>query len=145
MTNDTDSTNLVSSDADRQLNVAASLDWFTDAPPPEMTPESIAALRSAFEDGDIVVVRWYDPRLASRMSKCTDENTINSVDRLSAGQIYELEDNAVWVQPFSPVPYSEDEVIAYERIRSIHPLMSGAETFSCYTSGRSQPVAVSRH
>jgi hypothetical protein len=136
-------TNLVSSNADRPLNVAASPEWFTDAPPPEMTPESIAALRSSFEDGDIVVVCWYDPRLASSMPKCTDEDTVRCVDRFTVGQIWELEDNTVLVESYSPE--GENEWIAFARIRSIHPLISGAETFSCYMSGRSHPVPVTRH
>jgi hypothetical protein len=127
-------------------NVAADNTWFTDAPPPETTPQTIEALRSAFEDGDIVVVRWYDPRLATNAPRCTDDNSVRSVDRLSVGFISDLpEDDAVWVQPFSPAPYSDDDVIAYGRIRSIHPLTSGAETFSCYASGRSQAIPVSRH
>jgi hypothetical protein len=136
--------------ATEKADAANEHDWSTHAPP-EMTPESIAALRSVVADDMLVEVEWYDPRTVSHAPwdfYCRPEDMKLGVC-LSFGVADDLPDEmAILVRPhFVPNPFGDDEdwnegeiVIPYRSIRFIYQLTASRQAFSCYKSGRSTPI-----
>jgi hypothetical protein len=122
--------NLVENVAPRRFNLEA----------PEMAPATIAALRSAFNDGDMVMVEWYSPRTITRAPWdmwCSKWNMRPTVG-LSIGFIHDLpDDKSIWLEPHKArIHFASGKsrdmgeiVIPYTSIRFIHPLIAGDETF----------------
>jgi hypothetical protein len=137
MSDNTQNTNLVSNVAPQRFNLA----------PPEMTPASIAALKSSFEEGFPGIVEWYDVNttIQNPWDFILPIEDLRPSTGLSVGYLYHMRElNAVYVRPHLG-PFSDDEItdgegeiiIPYTSIRFIIPLTLGNETFSCYRSGRS--------
>jgi hypothetical protein len=101
-----------------------------------MTLDSIEALRSTFEDGDMVLVEWVDPRtlLRAPWDPWCDTDNIRAVFGASIGLIFDLPDeNAVLVQPHeAEIPFGDERdeehgqiLIPYSSIYHIRRLRFG--------------------
>jgi hypothetical protein len=135
----------ITTPADGNANAGIQHDWSTHAPP-EMTPESIEALRSSFKQGCMGMVEYYDVNtiIQNPWDFILPIEDLRPSVGLSIGFLYNLaDDNAVYVRPHLG-PFEDDEiemegeiVIPYSSIRFIIPLTAGKEAFSCYRSSRS--------